>query len=235
MGEKTIAFALFPGVTLLDLVGPLQVLKSLPPPWKTVVVGRSTSSIASDSGLPCAAACTFADAPDPAVVIVPGGPGSVRAMADEVIQAYLRSSAETAEVVASVCTGALVLAAGGMLDGRRATTHWAYARELELLGARYVRARWVEDGRFITAAGVSAGIDLALALAARLTDEATARAIQLSIEYDPEPPFGRIDWTRVGEAERIRQRRGGTGAQLEKAGELLAGRPELLRKLSGSR
>src|SRR5262249_2785678 len=159
---------------------------------KTVVVGATTAPMTSDSGLRCAATHTFADVASPTAVIVPGGAGSVRAMADPAVQEYLGTATPTAAIVSSVCTGALLLGAGGLLEGRRGTRHWAYARELGCLGARYVRARWVEAGRFITAAGVSAGIDLALELAARLTDEATARAIQLSIEYDPEPPFGRI-------------------------------------------
>jgi hypothetical protein len=152
-------------------------------------------------------------------------------MGSEAVQGYLRSAAPHAEVVASVCTGALVLAAAGLLEGRRATTHWAYAPELEKLGARYVRERWVEDGNVVTAGGVSAGIDMALALAARLTDQATAQRIQLGIEYDPHPPLGAIDWSRVGEADRERQRQGGTGRRLKDAARLLAGRPDLLRRL----
>ena len=130
-----------------------------------------------------------------------------------------------------MCTGALVLAATGLLEGRRATTHWAYAAELEKLGARYARERFVEDGKFVTSAGVSAGIDMALFLAARLTDRATAERIQLGIEYDPHPPFGGIDWAKVGDPERTRQRQGGTGRRLQDAPRLLAGRPDLLKRL----
>jgi transcriptional regulator GlxA family with amidase domain len=99
-----------------------------------------------------------------------------------------------AEIVASVCTGALILAAAGLLEGRRATTHWAYAGVLERLGARYVRERWVEDGKHLTSAGVSAGIDMALHLTERLTSADFARLVQLGIEYDPRPPGGPIDW-----------------------------------------
>jgi hypothetical protein len=152
-------------------------------------------------------------------------------MANPAIQEYVRSAASSAEAVGSVCTGGLVLAATGLLEGRRATTHWAYAAELEKLGGRYVRERWVEDGKFITAGGVSAGIDMALALAARLTDRATAQRIQLGIEYDPQPPLGGIDWSGVGEADLARQRSGGTGRRLRDAPRLLAGRPDLLRRL----
>ncbi len=229
--EKTIALLLFPELTLLDLVGPLQVLKALPAPFRTVVVGERAEPVTTDSGLALAPEKRLEDVPRPFAVIVPGGPGSVAAMANGAIQAYLRSAAPRAEIVGSVCTGALVLAATGLLDGRRATTHWAYATELEKLGARYVRERFVEDGKFVTAGGVSAGIDMAIALAARLTDRATAERIQLGIEYDPHPPFGGIDWSRVGEAERARQRQGGTGRRLQDAPRLLAGRPDLLTRL----
>lgn len=229
--EKVIALVLFPEVTLLDLVGPLQVLKGLPAPYRTVVVGERMEPMATDVGLALTPERTFAEVPRPFAVVVPGGPGSVAAMGSEAVQGYLRSAAPQAEVVGSVCTGALVLAAAGLLEGRRATTHWAYASELEKLGARYVRERWVEDGKFITAGGVSAGIDMALALAARLTDRATAQRIQLGIEYDPRPPFGGIDWSLVGEKERTRQRQGGTGRRLKDAPRLLAGRPDLLKRL----
>ena len=200
--EKVIALVLFPEITLLDLVGPLQVLKSLPAPYRTVVVGERKEPMATDVGLALTPERTFAEVPRPFAVIVPGGPGSVAAMGNAAVQDYLRAAAPRAEVVGSVCTGGLVLAATGLLEGRRGTTHWAYARELEKLGAHYVRERWVEDGKFITAGGVSAGIDMAIALAARLTDRATAQRIQLGIEYDPTRPgvasigarWGRRNW-----------------------------------------
>jgi putative intracellular protease/amidase len=229
--DKTIALLLFPELTLLDLVGPLQVLKSLPPPFRTVVVGERVEPMTTDTGVAITPDKRFDDVPRPIAVIVPGGPGSVAAMGNEAIQAYLRAAAATAEVAGSVCTGALVLAATGLLEGRRATTHWAYASELEKLGARYARERFVEDGKFVTSAGVSAGIDMALFLAARLSDRATAERIQLGIEYDPHPPFGGIDWAKVGEPERTRQRQGGTGRRLQDAPRLLAGRPDLLKRL----
>ena len=229
--EKVIALVLFPEITLLDLVGPLQVLKSLPAPYRTVVVGERKEPMTTDVGLALTPERTFAEVPRPFAVVVPGGPGSVAAMGNEAVQSYLRSAAPRAEVVSSVCTGALVLAATGLLEGRRATTHWAYARELDKLGAHYVRERWVEDGKFITAGGVSAGIDMAIALAARLTDRATAQRIQLGIEYDPHPPLGGIDWSLVGETELARQRQGGTGRRLMDAPRLLARRPDLLKRL----
>jgi transcriptional regulator GlxA family with amidase domain len=235
MADKTIAFLLFPRVTILDLVGPLAVLENLPPPFRAVVVGEGLEPIETEGSLRVAAERQLDALPSPVVLVVPGGPGALAAMANDRIQAYVRQSAATAEIVASVCTGSLVLAAAGVLEGRRATTHWAYAAELERLGARYVRERWVEDGQLITAAGVAAGIDMAIALAARLTDRATAQRIQLGIEYDPHPPFGGIDWRHVGDAERQRQRQGGTGKLLStRAGEIFANRPDLLHKLTTS-
>ncbi len=146
-------------------------------------------------------------------------------MADPAIRHSLGQVADTAPVVGSVGTGALVLAAAGLLEGRQATTHWAYHRLLERLGATYLPQRWVEDGKFITSAGVSAGIDMALALAARLTDEATARMVQLAIEYDPHPPFGPIDWNQVD--RNIYEPMLGPMVQQQ-----LADRPELLARLS---
>jgi transcriptional regulator GlxA family with amidase domain len=167
------------------------------------------------------------------VVIVPGGDApTIKAMGDLAIREYLRQAADRAPVVGSVCTGALVLAAAGLLEGRQATTHWAYHRLLERLGATYLPERWVEDGKFITSAGVSAGIDMALALVAmalalvaRLTDETTARMVQLAIEYDPHPPFGGIDWGQVNRD--IYEPMLGPMVQQQ-----LADRPELLAKLS---
>jgi len=229
--ERVIALLLFPELTLLDLVGPLQVLKGLPAPYRTVVVGERKEPMLTDTGLALTPERTFAEVPRPFAIVVPGGPGSVASMANPAIQDYLRAAAPQAEVVGSVCTGALVLGAAGLLEGKKASTHWAYAKELERLGAIYVRARYVEDGKLITGGGVSSGIDMALALAARLTDKATAQRIQLGIEYDPRPPFGPIDWSRVGAPELERQRQGGTGRRLKDAPQLLKDRPDLLKRL----
>lgn len=232
MADKVIHLLVFPGVTILDLVGPLTVLQGLPAPFRSVTVGERVEPITTDSGMQVVPHVSLTDAGTPFAFLVPGGAGALAAMVSEPIQEYVRAHAATAAVVSSVCTGALVLAAAGILEGRRATTHWAYANELEKLGARYVRERWVEEGNIITAAGVSAGIDMALMLAARLTDRATAERIQLIIEYDPQPPFGGIDWNRVGDKELARQRQGGTGKQLAtRAAEIFATRPDLLRKL----
>jgi transcriptional regulator GlxA family with amidase domain len=118
-------------------------------------------------------------------------------MSDPLIRDYVRSAAASAELVTSVCTGSLILGAVGLLEGRDATTNWFYSGILEDLGATYHQRRWVEDGNLIMSAGVSAGIDMALHLAARLTDEATARRVQRAIDYDPQPPWGGIDYDHI--------------------------------------
>jgi transcriptional regulator GlxA family with amidase domain len=202
-GEKVIAFVLYPGLTLLDLVGPLQVLTALAetaPRYRTVVVAERLEPMDTDipGTMKVVPNATFADVPDPFAFIVPGGvTPTLKAMGNPAIRTYVTRAAETAEVVGSVCTGALILASVGLLEGRRATTHWAFHSVLEQLGATYVRQRWVEDGRFICSAGVSAGIDMALQLSARLTDEDTARRVQYRLGYDPEPPFGSLDYDHI--------------------------------------
>ncbi len=228
--EKHIAFVLYPGLTPLDLVGPLQVfafLGLIAPEYRAVVVGERIEPMESDTPIKLVPDKTFDEVPDPFVIIVPGGSApTIRAMVNETIRDYLCSAAETAEIVGSVCTGAMILAAAGLLEGRRATTHWGFARHLEKLGARYVPERWVEDGKFITAAGVSAGIDMALHLAARLTSKEIAQQVQLTIEYDPEPPFGEIDWSKVDRSMYIPMVN-------EWIKEELSDHPDLLAELTG--
>ena len=198
---RTIALVSYPGLTLLDLVGPLQVLTELErfaPRYRTVVVGATTEPMATDVGARIVPDRAFAELPHPYAVLVPGGRGAtIRAMSDPVIREYVRTAAASADIVASVCTGSLILGGLGMLEGRPATTNWFFSGVLRPLGARYERARWVEDGAMIMSAGVSAGIDMALFLVARLTDEPTARTVQLAMEDDPQPPFGGIDWDDV--------------------------------------
>jgi transcriptional regulator GlxA family with amidase domain len=202
--KKTIAFVLYPGLTLLDLVGPLQVLtamSAIAPEYRTVVVSERLEPTDTDvpGEMKMLPNYTFEEVPRPFAFVVPGGVmPTIRAMGNEAIRGYVSSAAQTAEVVGSVCTGACVLASVGLLEERRATTHWAFHKVLEQFGATYVRKRWVEDGKFICSAGVSAGIDAALRLAARLTDERTSREVQYRLGYDPEPPFGGIDYERIG-------------------------------------
>ena len=199
--RKEIAVVLYPGVTALDLVGPLQVLAELERSiqgFRTVVVGETLEPMGTDVGMSLVATNTFADVPKPAVVVVPGGrAGTIRALSDPAIRAYVRTAAASADVVASVCTGSLILASVGLLDGRRAPTNWAFASVLERLGGRYVRARWLHEGNLVMSAGVSAGIDMALYLASNLADEVAAKRIQQVIDYDPQPPGGRIDWPHL--------------------------------------
>lgn len=231
--ERVIAFVVYPGLTLLDLVGPLQVLRGLPAPYRTLTVGERLETVDTDTGLQVRPEATFTDMPQPFVVIVPGGGlPTIRAMGNAAIRDYLQNAAQTAEVVASVCTGGLILGAAGLLEGRPATTHWAFAHYLERLGAHYVRQRWVEDGPVITAAGVSAGIDMGLALAARLTDPAAARRVQNAIEYDPHPPQGGMDYREVdavlAEAMQDEARLAQQHAAMREA---LAERPDLQARL----
>jgi transcriptional regulator GlxA family with amidase domain len=227
---QTIAFVLYPGITLLDMVGPLQVfsvLQRFNDRYQPVVVAERIEPVTTDTPLTVIADKTFAEVPEPAVVVVPGGGApTIRAMGNEAIRDYLRRAADTSQLVGSVCTGAMILGAAGLLEGRDATTHWSHHRLLERLGARYLPQRWVEDGKVITSAGVSAGIDMALALVARLTDEPTARLVQLWIEYDPHPPFGGIDWAQVDRD--MSEPMVGQWVQTQ-----LADRPELLAKPSG--
>jgi len=198
---RHIALVIYPGLTVLDLVGPLEVMAALSrarPEVVPVVVAEHTSPVASDDGLTFLPNGTYEDLPAPDVLIVPGGGRpTLRAMSNPALRQYLRTASAAASHTASVCTGALLLASIGRLKGRDATTHWAYHRFLSAFGARYVQQRWVRSNGIINSAGVSAGIDMALQLVAELTNEATARRVQLSLNYDPAPPFGRINYDHL--------------------------------------
>lgn len=226
---NTIVFLVYPGLTVLDLIGPLEVFASanehMAQPFRIVVAGETLSAVGTDTPVKLTPDATLDDARRPFGVVVPGGGRpALAAMGNRALTDYLKEAAEGAEFVASVCTGALILGAAGLLEGRRATTHWAYASVLEKLGARYAQERWVENGKFVTAAGVSAGIDMALHLLARLAGEEVARRTQLGIEYEPAPPLGGLDWGLVDreQAEEIR---------LARAREVLAGDAELMQRL----
>src|SRR4051812_17639487 len=165
---KDIAFVLYPGFTVLDMVGPLQVLSALPafdPEYRVVVLGEDRSPVPTDTPLGVTASHTFDEVPEPYAVFLPGGGvPTIAAMADEKLLGRIRSMAAHAEIVGSVCTGSLILGAAGLLQGRRATTHWMCRDLLAKFGATPVAERWVRDGNVLTGAGVSAGIDLALHL-----------------------------------------------------------------------
>jgi len=184
-----IALLVFDRLTALDAVGPYEVLSRLPGA-ELRLVGKEVGVKRTDTGaLGLEADLALSGLPDPDVLLVPGGAGSRPLMSDPDVLDWVRSAHQGSTWTTSVCTGALVLGAAGILQGKRATTHWAYLDRLRELGAEPVSERVVEDGKVITAAGVSAGIDMALGLAARIAGEQVAHAIQLGIEYDPQPPF----------------------------------------------
>ena len=184
-----IAILLYDRLTALDAIGPYEVLSRLPGA-RLSFVAADTGNITTDNGmLTLVPARTLAETKAPDIVLVPGGPGEVAQRAGTQALEWLRDVDRTSTWTTSVCTGSLILAAAGLLDGRRATTHWLAMDELARLGATPMSERVVFDGKYATAAGVSAGIDMALALAAEIAGEQVAQAIQLGIEYDPQPPF----------------------------------------------
>jgi putative intracellular protease/amidase len=184
-----IAILVFPRLTALDAVGPYEVLSRIPGSTLTFVA-PDPGELRTDTGrLGITADASIDDLNDPDVLVVPGGTGNRALLGDDRVLDWVRTVDESSTWTTSVCTGSLVLGAAGILDGKRATSHWAYRESLREYGAEPVAERVVEDGKLITGAGVSAGIDMALTLAARLTHDDVARAIQLGIEYDPDPPF----------------------------------------------
>jgi transcriptional regulator GlxA family with amidase domain len=183
------AILLYDGFTALDAIGPYEVLSRLPGGSVTFVAAQA-GPVRTDNGmLTLHAERSLADVPAPEIVLVPGGPGEVAERAGGPALDWLRAAHETSTWTTSVCTGSLILAAAGLLDGKRATGHWLAMEKLGELGARPVSERFVIEGKIVTAAGVSAGIDMALALVAEIAGEPVAQAIQLGIEYDPHPPF----------------------------------------------
>lgn len=205
--EVSIGMVVYPRLTLLDLAGPYEVLARLPG-VRVYLVAQTQGPVETELGMVIHPDTTFAAAPDIDVLFVPGGPGQVAVMENQTFISFIRDRGNKARFVSSVCTGSLLLAAAGLLDGRRATSHWLSMEFLSVLGAQPVSERVVTDGNRITAAGVSAGIDLALTLAALIIDKDAAEEIQLLIEYDPEPPF-RSGSIKSAEAETIRRVRDG--------------------------
>jgi len=187
--QMNIAIVLYDRFTALDAIGPYEVLSRVPG-CTLEFLAAEAGPVRTDNGLlTVQVEASIAEMSAPDIVLVPGGPGEVAARAGGPLLQWLREAHETSTWTASVCTGSLILAAAGLLEGRRATSHWLALDELGRLGATPVSERVVFDGRIVTAAGVSAGIDMALALTARIAGEQVAQAIQLGIEYDPEPPF----------------------------------------------
>ena len=184
-----IAILIFDKLTALDAVGPYEVLSRLPG-VELVFVAEQAGPKRTDTGaLALTADASLAELTDPDVLLIPGGEGNRPLLADETVLDWVRTADAGSTWTTSVCTGSLVLGAAGILEGRRATSHWAHLERLADYGATPVSERVVIDGKLVTAAGVSAGIDMALTLAAEIAGEQVAQAIQLGIEYDPDPPF----------------------------------------------
>lgn len=204
-----VALVLYPGLTALDAIGPYEVLK-LMPDTEIVFVSNEVGPVVTDHGvLVLGATHRYADVTEPDLVLVPGSETTASAMNDPELIAWLRSVHERTRWTASVCTGALILAQAGLLGGRPATTHWMAQRALGPLGAHArPHDRIVQSAdRIVTAAGVSAGIDLALWLVAQIHDASTAEMIQLALEYDPQPPFDAGHPDRADDATRRRAAR----------------------------
>ena len=183
------AILLYDGFTALDAIGPYEVLSRLPGGRATFVAAEAGPVRTDNRMLTVHAERSLAEVRAPEIVLVPGGPGEVAERAGGPALDWLRTAHETSTWTTSVCTGSLILAAAGLLAGKRATGHWLAMDKLGELGAEPVSERFVIEGKIVTAAGVSAGIDMALALAAEIAGEQVAQAIQLGIEYDPQPPF----------------------------------------------
>jgi putative intracellular protease/amidase len=208
-----IAIPIFDRITALDAVGPYEVLSRIPAARVRFVAETIGAKRTENGMLALSADAVLDELSNPDVIVVPGGLGTRALMDDETMLDWIRQAHETSQWTTSVCTGSLLLAAAGILEGLEATTHWLLLEKLRNYGAIPVSRRVVEQGKVITAAGVSAGIDMALTLAARIAGEDVAQAIQLAIEYDPEPPFDTGSVAKAPDAlvERVRRASGRFG------------------------
>jgi len=184
-----IAILLFDGMTALDAIGPYEVLSNLPGADVKFVADRRGMKRADTRALRLSADFELAEVTAAEIVVIPGGPGDQLVIENEAILKWLRAAHEASRWTTSVCSGSLILGAAGLLRGKRATSHWLRLEHLRAFGAIPIHERVVEDGKIITAAGVSAGIDMALRLAQIIGGDDLAQGIQLGIEYDPQPPF----------------------------------------------
>ncbi|SDG40899.1 DJ-1/PfpI family protein [Sinosporangium album] len=201
-----IAIPLFPAFTALDVVGPYTGL-AFAPGFTTTFVSDRPGPVTDDQGaLTLTATASYDEVPRPDIIIVPGGPGTTDALSDDGLLNWIKRAHEHTAWTTSVCTGSLLLGAAGALRGLRATTHWSLLEQLEHYGARPCEERVVIEGKVATAAGVSAGLDMALTLLARIRGEDTAQLVQLVIEYDPEPPF-RAGSTKTAPPELVERAR----------------------------
>jgi cyclohexyl-isocyanide hydratase len=206
-GEFTVVFALYPRVTQLDFTGPYEVFSRLPGA-QCILASVAGGELEVDGGMTFAKVRRLADIERCELVCVPGGFGTIEAMEDQELLGQIRRLAATARYVTSVCTGALILGAAGLLKGKRATSHWAWRDALRAFGATPDPARVVRDGNLFTGGGVTAGIDFALAVMAEIAGADHAQVVQLSIEYAPAPPFssGRPELAPAHVLEQTRQR-----------------------------
>jgi len=202
-----IGLLLFPGLTQLDLTGPFEVFHRIPGA-KVHLVWKDLAPVTADSGLRLLPSITLAECPPLDVVMIPGGFGQIALMEDPEILDWLRAQAKTAKYMTAVCTGSLLLGGAGLLEGYQATTHWAFTELLADYGAHHAAGRVVIDRDRMTGGGVTAGIDFALALAAKLAGDDVAKAIQLGLEYNPAPPFaaGHPDVADAALVAKVRER-----------------------------
>ncbi|MBB4103090.1 DJ-1/PfpI family protein [Allorhizobium borbori] len=221
-----IAMLIYPKMVALDLIGPMTVFRIMR--FDVQLVWKDRNPVSTDVGIPLAATQTFAECPaDLDVLFVPGGiMGTIDCMNDAQVRAFLADRGSRAKWVTGVCTGTLALAAAGLLKGYDATSHWTVADLLPLMGAHHVEGRVIRDRNRMTGGGVTAGIDFALALAAEIGGEEAARAVQLTIEYAPEPPFANGTPQQAGPERTVaaRERRKGMDAAAKAAAETAAAR-----------
>ena len=221
----SIGFLLFPKLTQLDFTGPYEVMSRLPGA-EVRLIWKEAGPVRADTGLTMMADTAMAECPQLDILCVPGGPGVAALMEDDAVLGFLRAQAPGLRYLTSVCTGALVLGAAGLLRGRRATTHWASHDFLAAFGVVPVEARVVQDGNLVTGGGVTAGVDFALTIAAEIAGPEAAQAIQLQIEYAPAPPFnaGRPETAPASVLEAARTRGAGMRAEREALVQRVAAR-----------
>ncbi|MEZ6023283.1 MAG: DJ-1/PfpI family protein [Hyphomonadaceae bacterium] len=218
-------FVLYPRLTQLDFTGPYEVFARMPGA-EAIVASKDGGAVVSEMGLTFAGTRALADIESCDMIVVPGGPGQTDAMQDAAFMAEVKRLGEGARYITGVCTGSLILAAAGLLQGKRAGSHWAYREMLAMFGAIPDDARVVRDGTAVTGGGVTAGIDIALSVVADIAGEETAKMIQLMIEYAPAPPFnsGRPETASAETVAAVRQRFAGFAEARRAAIEEMVGR-----------
>lgn len=236
LGAKmSVGMVLFPNLTQLDLTGPYEVLAKTPN-VEVFLVAKTLEPVHSEHGLAILPTLTFAMAPTLDILFVPGGTGISQAMQDDETLTFLRKHGAQASYITAVCTGSLLLAAAGLLQGYRATTHWLSLDLLSIFGVEAVAERVVVDRNRITGGGVTAGIDFGLVLAAELSNEAVAQEIQLMLEYDPQPPFqsGSPKTADPALVERVRRKRQDRQQRRRQLMEQIASRQTDSQPMDGS-